>query len=391
MSGNSGLRIAIIGGGLGGLTLARVLQLHGVDPVIYEREASRDARGQGGSLDLHPESGQRAMREAGLETEFWGNARPEATDTKILGKDGTVYRAEVDQAGGTDRPEIDRGVLRDLLLDSVDPASIRWGHNLTRAVPIGAGGHELHFDSGEVHTCDLLVGADGAWSRIRPLLTDAEPSYTGVSFIEVGIPDADRTQPEVARRVGRGSLYALEDNKGLLAQRNGDGRIRTYVAFRVPEDWLTTSGIPYDEPAQARAAILTHFADWAPELTDLVRYCDDTILPRPITMLPIGLRWSPKPGVTLLGDAAHLMSPFAGEGANLAMLDATELALAIADAGAGVDLASAIQAYEAELFERARTLAEESAANLDLCIAPDGARKMNDLLDSYAAVGAEQQ
>jgi 2-polyprenyl-6-methoxyphenol hydroxylase-like FAD-dependent oxidoreductase len=389
MSGNSGLRIAIVGGGLGGLTLARVLQLHGVDPVIYEREASPDARGQGGTLDLHPESGQRAMREAGLESEFWANARPEGADMKLLGKDGTVYRAEVDQAHADDRPEIDRGVLRRLLLDSIDPASIRWSHNLTRVVPLGASGHELQFENGEVHTCDLVVGADGAWSRIRPLLTDAKPSYTGVSFIEVGIPDADRTQPDVAGLVGRGSLFALQDNKGLLAQRNGDGRIRTYVAFRVPENWLTTSGIPYDEPAKARTAILTHFADWIPELTDLIRYCDDTILPRPITMLPIGLRWGSRPGVTLLGDAAHLMSPFAGEGANLAMLDATELALAIVHADN--DLAGAIQTYEAELFERARTLAEESAANLDICIAPDGARRMNDLFDSYAQLAPEQQ
>lgn len=391
MSGTSGPKLAIIGGGLGGLTLARLLQLHQINVVVYEREPSRDARGQGGTLDLHPESGQRAMREAGLEKDFWANVHAGGTDMRILGKDGAVYREEVGEVEGADRPEIDRGLLRDLLLDSVDPAGIRWDHNLAKAVPLEGGGHELHFENGAVDTCDLLVGADGAWSRVRPLLTDAKPSYTGVSFIEVGIPDADRTQPEIAKLVGRGSLFALEDNRGLLAQRNGDGRIRTYVALRVPEGWLATSGIPYDEPGKARPAILTHFSDWAPELTDLVRCCDDTILPRPVTMLPIGLRWSAKPGVTLLGDAAHLMSPFAGEGANLAMLDAVELALAITKLGDGVDMATAIETYEAELFERTATLAQESADGLDICIAPDGAQKMADLLAHYDSLAAEQQ
>ncbi|MEU2281885.1 NAD(P)/FAD-dependent oxidoreductase [Streptomyces sp. NPDC013178] len=381
-------RIAIVGGGLGGLTLARVLQVHGIDATLYEADAARYARpSQGGTLDMHPESGQRALREAGLTAEFLAAVRPEGQDMKLFDRHGTLLREETAQEDDMDRPEIDRGTLRDILMDSVDPQTIHWGKYLTKAVPLTGGRHELHFADGTVETCDLLVGADGAWSRVRPLVTDAEPEHSGVNFIEVGITDVDHTQPALAELVGRGSLYALGDNKGIMPQRGGDGRIRTYVALRTPEDWLTTSGIPYDRPDEARAAILTHFTDWAPELTDLIRYCDDTILPRPIMQLPVGLTWQSKPGVTLLGDAAHLMSPFAGAGANLAMLDGAELALAIAESPGNP--ADAIETYEKAMHERVLPEARTASHHLDLMIAPDGHLRMAALLDQFAAMDAE--
>jgi 2-polyprenyl-6-methoxyphenol hydroxylase-like FAD-dependent oxidoreductase len=177
---------------------------------------------------------------------------------------------------------------------------------------------------------------------------------------------------------------ALSDDKGLLAQRNGDGRIRVYVTFRMAEEGLETSGIPFDRPAEARHALLVRFADWAPELTDLIRACDDSFLPRAISMLPIGLTWESQPGVTLIGDAAHLMSPFAGAGANLAMLDAAELANALL---ATRDPAAAIKAYEAKMWPRAKEAAEESARNLEICIAPGAARHLAELMASYQAAG----
>ncbi|MEU2283011.1 NAD(P)/FAD-dependent oxidoreductase [Streptomyces sp. NPDC013178] len=380
-------RIAIVGGGLGGLTLARVLQVHGIEATVYEADAARHARpSQGGTLDMHPESGQRALREAGLTAEFLAGVRPEGQDMKLFDKHGTLLREEAARENDMDRPEIDRGALRSILMDSVDPDSIRWGKKLTKAVTLD-GRSELHFADGTVEICDLLVGADGAWSRVRPLVTDAKPEHSGVNFVEIGITDVDRTQSALAELVGRGSLYALGDNKGIMPQRNGDGRIRAYVAFRTHEDWLTTCGIPFDRPDEARAAILEYFTDWAPELTDLIRYCDDTMLPRPIMQLPVGLTWESKPGVTLIGDAAHLMSPFAGAGANLALLDAVELALAVVE-NPGNPVAS-IEVYEKAMHEYVLPESQAASHHLDLMISPDGDQQMMALFKQLDAMGAE--
>ncbi|MER8158251.1 FAD-dependent monooxygenase [Streptomyces sp. NPDC094472] len=381
---NTTPRIAIIGAGPGGLTLACVLQANGIDAVVYERDAADAAGCQGGTLELHPESGQHALREAGLENEFWARARPTGLDMKILGKDATVQPQDVTPEDDTGWPEMDRSALREILLDALAPGSIRWGHGFDHATALESGRHELHFDGGAVESCDLLIGADGTWSRVRPMLTEVEPAYSGISLIELGVPQAHRTQPALATLVGRGSMFALQDDKGLIARRGGDGRLRISIAFRVPENWLTTNGIPYDRPERARAAILEHFTDWAPQLTDLVRHCDDTIVPRSVYSLPIGTSWPTTPGVTLLGDAAHGMLSSCW-GANLAMRDAADLARAVI--GAGDDLTAAIAAYEKTMRERAASMARELKGSLDGGADPHGVRKIGDFFGRMTAPG----
>jgi 2-polyprenyl-6-methoxyphenol hydroxylase-like FAD-dependent oxidoreductase len=233
----------------------------------------------------------------------------------------------------------------------------------------------ITLDTGEVVETDLVVGADGAWSKVRPLLSDAAPVYSGLSFVEAHLSDVDNKHPAAAALVGSGSMFALAGGKGLIAQRNGGGRIRVYAAVKT-DDAAAVDGLA------VRERLLAVFADFDAGLRALLVDSDDTLIPRPIHALPVGHRWDRVPGVTLLGDAAHVMSPFAGEGANLAMLDATELALALAD---HADVESALSAYEAALFPRAEEAARDSAFNLEACFRPDAPAAMVDQMLAHTA------
>ncbi|WP_053722075.1 FAD-dependent oxidoreductase [Saccharothrix sp. NRRL B-16348] len=362
------MTIAIVGAGLGGLALARVLHVHGIDAVVHEREPSRDARGQGGMLDIH--SGQWALREAGLIDRFHAIARGEGQDMRLLEPDGTLLLQEdTPEDAPLDRPEVDRADLRDLLLDSLPDGVVRWG----RAFESADDG-VLRFADGGSATYDLLVGADGANSRVRALVTDARPTHIGQHVVEVGIPDVDRTHPDLAAMVGRGNYWVLGDGISLAAQRNGDGRVRIGVSFyRTPEDWFATSGIPFDDPPAARARLIELLPGWHPRFTALIAACDDAVVPRSITTLPVGLTWPSTPDVTLVGDAAHLMPPV-GEGANMALLDGAVLGLALA--AHPDDFPTAVKDYEREMFERTGAAARMSADLQELLMSPNAARSM---------------
>ncbi len=266
------------------------------------------------------------------------------------------------------RPEVDRGELRQLLLDSLPDGTVAWGAKVTGVTSLRGGRHRLAFADGSSTDTDVLVSADGSWSRTRPLVSAATPVYSGLSFVEAHLPDVDRLHPRAAALVGRGTLFALAEGRGMICQRNGDGRIRTYVALHVPEDWTTTGAIDYDDPAVARASLAAQLPGWDPALLALITDAEDTLVPRPIYALPVGHSWDRVPGVTLLGDAAHVMSPFAGEGANLAMLDGAELAVSIAEHPGDVE--AALAAYEAAMFPRSARAAAESADSLVECFAP---------------------
>ncbi|MEV0847862.1 NAD(P)/FAD-dependent oxidoreductase [Streptomyces sp. NPDC049954] len=365
-------RIAVIGAGPGGLTCARVLQRHGVEVTVHDLDASRTARNQGGSLDMQPGTGQYALRAAGLWEEFGALARPEGEQMRLLGRDGRILFDAAPPGEGQGNPEIDRGQLRDLLLDSLDPGTVQWGHKLERAEPLGAGRHRLRFGNGETSEADLIVGADGAWSRVRRLLSDAVPVYTGVTFVETGLNEADTRHPEPAALTGQGTMMALDDNLGLVAQRNSGGHIRVYVGMRTPEDWHRRAGVDLTEPAAVRAALLERFADWGPALHGFLTETDTGYVNRPLFALPVPHTWEHTEGVTLLGDAAHLMSPFSGMGANLAMRDGADLAQALAD---HPEPDEAVTAYEKILLPRSAEAAEGAAEGIASAFAPDSAEQ----------------
>jgi 2-polyprenyl-6-methoxyphenol hydroxylase-like FAD-dependent oxidoreductase len=338
--------VTIIGAGLGGLTLARVLHVHGVSATVYEAEASPTARTQGGMLDIHDYNGQLALQAAGLTDEFRSLILEGREAIRILDRDGTVLFDKADDGTGG-RPEVLRGELRRILLDSLPVGTVRWGHKVSGVRSLGEGCHEVTFADGATVVTSLLVGADGAWSRIRPLLCDATPEYTGRSFIETYLFDSDTRHPAAAKAVGGGSLFALAPGQGIQAHRESGGTLHTYVALTEPQDWF--AAIDFTDAPAATARIAKEFSGWAPELTALITASDTAPILRSLYALPIGHRWDRVPGVTLLGDAAHLSAPN-GEGANLAMYDGAELGKAIA--AHPDDIEVALSEYEQAMFPR---------------------------------------
>jgi len=368
--------VAIIGAGLGGLTLARVLHVHGIAATIYEAESSANARAQGGMLDIHENNGQLALKAAGLFDKFLEIIHAGGQATRVLDKNGKVLFEDRDDGTGG-RPEVPRGDLRRVLLDSLPTGTVRWGHKVVAVSPLGGGRHRLIFADGSTVTTGLLVGADGAWSKVRPLLSEAKPAYVGASFIETYLFDSDTRHKASAQAVGGGALFALAPGKGIFAHREPNGVLHTYVELNKPKDWIDS--IDFSDPVAAKAHIAKEFDGWAPELTALITDGETDPVPRPIHALPVDHRWARVPGVTLLGDAAHLMIP-SGEGANLAMFDGAELGKAIA-AHPG-DAEAALTAYEKDLFPRSASEAAESEGILNVCLGPNAPQSLVDFFTS---------
>jgi 2-polyprenyl-6-methoxyphenol hydroxylase-like FAD-dependent oxidoreductase len=359
-------RIAVVGSGPAGLTFARVLHRHGRPVTVLERDPARDARPPGGMLDLHEGLGQRALAAAGLLADFRALSRPEGQAMRILDTDGTVLRDWRPRPGDLANPEIDRGHLRDLLLGPLD---VRWGHGVAAVVPRPRDGALVRFADGRQEAFDLVVGADGAWSRVRPAVSAATPRYTGVTLVETSLDDVDTRHPDLARLVGAGSLAVYGVNRALVAQRNSGGHVKVYAQFRAPLDRHTDPDPDaIRDTGAVRSSVLALFDGWAPPVLDLLRH-GTAFVHRPLHALPESHTWAHVPGVTLLGDAAHLMPPL-GAGANLAMLDGAELAEAVAAASGSAGLDEAVRAFEERMWARAGRWAAITADGLRRLVGP---------------------
>ena len=367
-------QVAIVGGGPGGLTLARLLQLKGAAVKVYERDQSRTVRVQGGTLDLHHESGLAALRAACLLDEFKACYRPGADKLRLTNKHATVVLDEHEEGQATFgdasfRPEIDRGPLRDLLLDSLLPGTVVWDSQLASVQPLGAG-WQLVFQSGAPATADILIGADGANSRIRPLLTPIKPFYSGVTIVEGSVADSARNAPRLHALAQGGKIFALDDSKSLVVSVKGDGSLNFYTGFKTAETWALTSGIDFANAAQVRAWFRQDFAGWGGIWEELFEQQEKPCVPRPQYCMPLDQTWPAQPNLTLLGDAAHLMPPYAGEGVNMAMLDALELSECLTN-GQFPDEQAAIAHYEQQMRQRASAVAQETLEQTEALHAPE--------------------
>ncbi|KAJ0124609.1 tetracycline resistance protein from transposon [Diaporthe amygdali] len=367
-------KIAIIGAGPVGTTLGRLLlrQSPSTSVTIFESEPSPNYRSQGGTLDLHTETGLAAIKEAGLWDEFSAHARYDGESLLMTDKNLKPFwqvkpSASPQQKGGHlggQRPEIDRAALRQILAESLPDDMITWGHRLKEVRP----GNEprstkLVFNLADGGTTtasgfDLIVGAEGAWSKVRGVLSDVKPVFSGVSCHAFEIPDAENTAPEVYRTVNRGSVFSHADGLKTNLQQLGDGSICVYLNFQTDdEDWYKKpSKYGYDawDLEQSKAAALKRYADWHPIIREAISRTQGRPVPRSLYMLPVGFSFEHRAGLTIIGDAAHLMTPFAGEGVNVGMEDARRLAAAVVAAGGDLaKLDREVAAFEKDMFERA--------------------------------------
>jgi len=360
-------QIAIIGGGPGGLTLARLLQLKGVNVKVYERDIDKNARVQGSPLDLHDDSGLAALRKANLLDEFKKNYLVGADKTTITNAMAEVIFSDHETEQSEDfghehfRPEIDRGALRKILLDSLHPENIVWDSHFLSMEKQGEG-WLLHFKNDKNAYADIVIGADGANSKIRPYITDIKSFYSGITMLEGNVYEAEKYVPNISAILRGGKIMAFGNEKDILMGQKANGEIGFYASFKAEENWATKSGLDFSNKAQILEWFKMTYSEWSNVWHELFENATTPFIPRPINCMPLNQTWEALPNVTILGDAAHLMPPFAGEGVNMAMLDALELSERLTT-NQHNSMQDAISFYETNMRKRASRMAEESLEN----------------------------
>ena len=363
-------QVAIVGGGPGGLTLARLLQLKNVNAKVYERDLDKNARVQGAPLDLHENSGLAALRKASLIEEFKMNYMPGADRTTITDDQAKAVFSDHDTKKEENfghehfRPEIDRGVLRKLLIDSLHPESIAWDSHFLSMEKQGEG-WLLHFKNGKSAYADIVIAADGANSKIRPYITDIKPFYSGITMLEGNIYEGEKAVPQVAAILRGGKIMAFGNEKNILMGQKANGEIGFYASFRAAKDWVSTSGLDFADPSQVLGWFRKEYSEWSTIWDELFENTAMPFIPRPIYCMPLDQAWKAQANLTMLGDAAHVMPPFAGEGVNMAMLDALELSECLT-ACEHDSIEKSISFYETAMRKRASQIAQESLENGEL-------------------------
>lgn len=373
--------VVIIGAGLAGLPLARVLHLNDIPVAVYEGEESLNARTQGGQLDIHDYNGQVALEQCRLMDEFRSIINMGAEAMRFLDTDGQVV-GEIPDDGELTNPEVLRGELRRILVESLPESTIRWGHKVT-SVEAANGAHRVNFADGESVETDVLIGADGAWSRVRAYLGGAVPEYTGTLWVETFLHDVEARHAAAAAIVGRGAMLAMQPGKGIFGHREANDIIHSYVVLKKPQSWSDALDLTNRE--QALQAIADQLGDgWAPQLIELITAGDTDPVIRPIWGLPLGHTWDRVSGVMLVGDAAHLTPPD-GDGANWALFDGAELGTLIAENPGDID--AAFDAFAERMLPRSAESSEEGYQSFERTFGYNAPVNLRNMLEGVKAYG----
>jgi len=360
-------QIAIIGAGPGGLTLARLLQLKGFNVNVYERDLNKHARVQGSPLDMHEASGWAAISKANLIEEFKKNVLQGADKKVIVNEHAEIIfsdhetHSQEDQGHVPARPEIERGALRQLFLDALDPETVVWDSHFI-SMEKEDEGWLLHFKNGSFAYGDLVIAADGANSKVRPYVTPIKAFYAGITMLEINIDHARKAAPYFYTLLNGGKIMAFGNGKNILGGQKSNGRLGFYLSLKTDQNWAANSGIDFSDQSQLLNWFKKEYTGWGTIWYELIENTIMPVMPRQIYCMPLDQTWEALSNLTLLGDAAHVMPPFAGEGANTAMFDALELSEYLT-ANNYPTLQEAIAAYEASMRDRAADAARQSLEN----------------------------
>ncbi|KAL6826621.1 salicylate hydroxylase [Trichoderma camerunense] len=399
--------IAIIGGGPSGLCLGVLLHKHGIPFTLYELRGKPDDSSlltPSGMLDLHQESGLAAIRACGLWEDFQKHILDCSEELIIMNKDGRVTHRDNGGPGPESRPEIARNTLTHLLLASIPAERIRWECKLLSASRTSTNRISLDFGSKGIFEHDFVVGADGAWSKIRNLITTVQPYYGGIQYLTLDILNATTRYPALSTLVGTGSCFILGSKKGVVSHRGVQSSIRLYVGVSTEDETPFCAPSAALEAGSLKKALIDSsdlFGTWSEQVKDLISTAADEALvtanatqlsePKPLYMLPIGHTWEAQPGVAIIGDAAHLMMPWAGEGVNLALWDSLDLANTIIQSWDKAENAAEFQQimtplvseFDKKMFARSKQAAEGTWQNSKILFSDDGAQAMADMMARY--------
>lgn len=370
-------KVAIVGGGMGGLILARLLQMKNINVNVYERDLNAEVRVQGSPLDLHEDSGLEAMKRADLLNEFYANIRPNASKARILDKDFKLHFdehqiKETASASMSDEknslqdiskpwPEIDRSVLRSILLNSLQPETIILDSQFI-AMEKENDGWRIHFKNGKTIYADLVIAADGANSKVRPYLSSEKPIYSGITMIEGTIYNAKENAPNLFEFSKDGKVLALGNEQTIMYGTKGDGSLMFLLSSKLPENWITENDSNFKDNQKIFEWFKEVYKEWSPKWHEFFMSNELYFIPRPQYYFPVNQTWKTQASLTMIGDAAHRMPPFAGKGANLAMLDAVELADFLTHNHA-TDIKTAISNFEKRMLDRAAKALNDTLNN----------------------------